>query len=141
MLPLHEVEDASWRPLLSAGLAGLDELIAYAKGLAGAHTLLACHMLRQDSSQACFAWHQDNLNNPHTVISMVFLLSDTTSSMQVAGQPPFAYDGVGSGVIFPSEAHHRSGPASPGTLKITFFFGVNQSSAALFLSRKMRGEW
>ena len=62
-------------------------------------------------------------------------------SAQVAGSEPFVYDGVGSGVLFPSEAHHRSGPASAGTLKITFFFGTNQSSAALFLSRKMRGEW
>ncbi|KAL1520874.1 hypothetical protein AB1Y20_022435 [Prymnesium parvum] len=141
MLPLHEVEDARWRPLLFGGLDGLEELVGYAKGLAEGHTLLACHMLRQDSEQACFGWHQDNLNNPHTHISMVFMLSSSKSSMQVAGSDPFIYDGVGSGVIFPSAAHHRSGPASRGTLKITFFFGVSQSSAAMFLSRKMRGEW
>ena len=141
MLPLHEVEDVSWQALLFAGLDGLSELVAYAKGLAGENMMLACHMLRQDSLQACFGWHQDNLNNPHTKISMVFLLSPTRSSMQVAGAEPFVYDGVGSGVLFPSEAHHRSGSASAGTLKITFFFGANQSSAAMFLSRKMRGEW
>lgn len=33
MLPVHEVEEVSWRPLLSGGLDGLDELIAYAKGM------------------------------------------------------------------------------------------------------------
>ncbi|KAL3912289.1 MAG: hypothetical protein SGPRY_008385 [Prymnesium sp.] len=141
MLPLHELEDTRWRRLLFSALDGLEELVSFAKAQAGGHTLLACHMLRQDSQQACFAWHQDNLNNPNTQISMVFLLSDTRSTMQVAGSEPFVYDGSGSGVIFPSEAHHRSGPASNRTLKITFFFGVSQSSAAMFLSRKMRGEW
>ena len=46
-------------------------------------------MLRQNSLQARFDWHQDNLNNPHTLLSMVFLLSDSRSSMQVAGFDPF----------------------------------------------------
>ena len=47
--------------------------------------LLACHMLRQDSLQACFSWHQDDKNNPHTLLSMVFLLSDGRSTMRLAG--------------------------------------------------------
>ena len=112
MLPVHELEELQWRPLLFNGLDGLEELIALAKAEAGNLTLLACHMLRQDSKQACFSWHQDNLNNPHTKLSMVFLLSERSSSMRVAGFVPFVYDGPGYGCAFPSGAHHRSGGSS-----------------------------
>ena len=141
MLPVHELEELQWRPLLFNGLDGLEELIALAKAEAGNLTLLACHMLRQDSKQACFSWHQDNLNNPHTKLSMVFLLSERSSSMRVAGFAPFVYDGPGHGCAFPSGAHHRSGGSSAGTLKITFFFGSGVSAAGLLIARKERGEW
>ena len=60
--------------------------------------------------------------------------------MRIAGFPPFYYDGPGSGCTFPSAAHHRSGEATAGTLKITFFFGVGQPAAALYLARGLRGE-
>ena len=62
MLPVHEVEEARWRPLLSNGIDGFDELTRRAKAMAGGLTMLACHMLRQGSLQACFSWHQDSLN-------------------------------------------------------------------------------
>ena len=118
MLPVHEFEETLWRALLFNGLDGLETLITLAKAEAGGLTLLACHMLRQDSLQACFRWHQDNKNNPFTKLSMVFLLSDVgTSTMRVAGYEPFVYDGPGSGCAFPSEAHHRSGGSSVGTFK------------------------
>ena len=71
MLPVHEIEEVSWQPLLHNGIDGLQELLALAKAEAKGLTLLACHMLRQDSLQACFSWHQDNKNNPHTRLSMV----------------------------------------------------------------------
>ena len=71
MLPVHEVEEASWRALLYKGLDGLEDLVTHARAYADGHMLLACHILQQDSSQACFAWHQDNRNNPLTKVSMV----------------------------------------------------------------------
>lgn len=117
MLPVHEVEEASWRPLLFGGIDGLEELIVHAKRLADGQVLLACHMLRQGSLQACFSWHQDNRNNPHTKLSMVFLLSPGKSQMRIAGFDSFWYDGPGCGCAFPSAAHHRSGPSSSGTMK------------------------
>ena len=86
MLPVHELEEVGWQELLYKGLDGLEELIAFAKTVADGHTLLACHMLRQDSRQACFAWHQDDKNNPHTKLSVVFLLSPTQST--VSGTRP-----------------------------------------------------
>ena len=120
----------------------LQELISRAKALAGPGlALLACHMLRQDSLQACFSWHQDDKNNPHTLLSMVFLLSDGRSTMRLAGFEPFEYDGAGCGCAFPSGAHHRSGGAARGTMKITFFFGHAVPAAGLLLARKERGEW
>ena len=112
-----------------------------AKAAAGGLVLLACHMLRQDSLQACFAWHQDNRNNPHTKLSMVFLLSAGKSSMRIAGFEPFVYDAQGVGCAFPSAAHHRSGGSSAGTMKITFFFGDGVPAAGLLFARKARGEW
>lgn len=60
--------------------------------------------------------------------------------MRVAGHRAFEYDGPGSGCVFPSEAHHRSGDAAPGTLKITFFFGLGVPAASLYLARSLRGE-
>ena len=141
MLPVHEVEEVGWRELLYMGLDGLEELIGHAKTLAGGHTLLACHTLQQGSAQACFAWHQDDRNNPLTKLSMVFLLSPGTSNMRIAGSEPFTYDGPGSGCAFPSAAHHRSGPSREGTLKITFFFGDSTPPAAVYLARSLRGEW
>ena len=50
--------------------------------------------------------------------TMVVLLSDTASSMQVQDEPEFAYSGVGAAALFDSDRIHRSGQASAGTLKI-----------------------
>lgn len=141
MLPVHEIEESTWAPLLWNGLDGLHEVVTLAKAQAGGLTLLACHVLRQDSPQACFVWHQDNKNNPHTRLSMVFLLSPGPSEMRIAGFEPFIYTHAGIGCAFPSEAHHRSGRSSSGTLKITFFFGDATPAACLLLARKERGEW
>ena len=141
MLPVHEFEEVSWQSLLHNGLDGFTELISLAKEEACGLTLLACHMLRQDSPQACFSWHQDSLNNPHTRLSMVFLLSPGTSTMRIAGYESFTYDEQGCGCAFPSEAHHRSGQAKAGTMKITFFFGDAVPAASLLVARKERGEW
>jgi len=58
------------------------------------------------------------------VLSVVLSLTDTNSSMQVAGYDEIAYEGAGSAVAFISNAMHRSGYAERGTKKVAFFFGM-----------------
>ena len=52
--------------------------------------------------------------------TIVILLSDTHSSMQVKGFKEYAYDGQGSAVMFDSGAVHR-GHAAAGTVKVALF--------------------
>jgi hypothetical protein len=78
------------------------------------------HVLQQSSAQACFNWHTDTATKgyEHVVKTLVVLLSNTRSSMQVQGESEFFYEGAGAAALFPSAAVHRSGVATPGTLKI-----------------------
>lgn len=85
-------------------------------------------ILRQSSSganggkEALFTWHQDNESNrPNVKLTVIFLLTATSSSMQVCGSDEVYYTGQGSGVGFASELYHRSGFAEEGTMKIAFF--------------------
>ena len=52
-------------------------------------------------------------------------LSDTQSSMCIAGEEPMIYDGPGSFIAFDSEFWHRSGRSYPGTIKLALFFELN----------------
>ena len=61
------------------------------------------------------------------ILTQVYILTDTKSSMQVAGFDEIMYGGPGSGYLFFSDAYHRSGFAEPGTIKIAFFFGHNDA--------------
>jgi len=85
-------------------------------------------ILRQSSSgynggkEALFTWHQDNESNrPNVKLTVIFLLTATSSSMQVCGSDEVYYTGQGCGVGFVSELFHRSGFAEEGTMKIAFF--------------------
>ena len=85
----------------------------------GGLAMLSCFVLRQDSAQARFVWHQDN-NFPHVKLTIVYLLTVGASTMRVAGFDSFVYESQGCGVAFPSAAHHRSGGCShPGTMKVS----------------------
>ena len=83
------------------------------------------HLLDQTSAQAQFSWHVDN--NPHDEgygeikLSFVFSITDTRSSMQVAGKAEFEYEGAGSGCMFSAGLWHASGHAEAGTLKVAVF--------------------
>ena len=127
-----------WQPLLCNGIDGFAELVARAKADAGGLSLLSCFVLRQDSAQARFAWHQDN-NFPYTKLTVVYLLTAGSSSMRVAGYDDFVYESQGCGVAFASAAHHRSGPCShAGTMKVTFFFGDDIDEEVLFYTRMVK---
>ena len=135
MLPVSGRDGEQWKALLSGGIDGLDELFACAKAAANGLSMLSCFVLRQDSAQARFVWHQDN-NFPHVKLTMVYLLTSGSSTMRIAGFDSFVYERQGCGVAFPSEAHHRSGGCTHrGTMKVTFFFGEEVEQAALLYTR------
>ena len=105
---------------LRAGLPGFDALERMALVACPGMQVAFAHVLQQSSAQACFNWHTDTQTEGYDAVckTMVVLLSDTASSMQVQGEPEFAYSGVGAAALFDSDRIHRSGQASAGTLKI-----------------------
>ena len=105
---------------LRAGLPGFDSLERMALDACPGMQVAFVHVLQQSSAQACFNWHTDTQTEGYDAVckTMVVLLSDTASSMQVQGEPEFAYSGVGAAALFDSDRIHRSGQASAGTLKI-----------------------
>ena len=110
--------------LLCSAIGGFSEMLSFCQEFAGSLQFLSAHILRQDSPQARFRWHRDTEQGTNYVLTIVFLLSQTKSTMQVAGFEEVHYLGPGSGVAFPSDSEHRSGHADPGTLKIAIFFGT-----------------
>jgi hypothetical protein len=98
-------------------------VIALANNAAPDMEIALVHALFQDSPQACFNWHCDNeVEGSEDVLrTIVILLSDTASGMQVKGFAEYAYDGQGSAALFDSGAVHRSGHADPGTVKVALF--------------------
>ena len=105
---------------LRAGLPGFDSLERMALDACPGMQVAFVHVLQQSSAQACFNWHTDTQTEGYDAVrkTMVVLLSDTASSMQVQGEPEFVYSGVGAAALFDSDRIHRSGQASAGTLKI-----------------------
>ena len=105
---------------LRAGLPGFDALERMALFACPGMQVAYVHVLQQSSAQACFNWHTDTETEGYGAVrkTMVVLLSDTASSMQVQDEPEFAYSGVGAAALFDSDRIHRSGQASAGTLKI-----------------------
>ena len=85
-------------------------------------------ILRQSSTgqfggkESLFNWHRDNDGDRTKVRqTIIFLLTDTDTSMQVLGYDEMHYNGAGCGVAFVSNMWHRSMNAAPGTMKIAFF--------------------
>ena len=90
-------------------------------------------ILRQSSTgefggrEALFGLHQDRIpgERKNIILSVIFTLSNTMSSMKVVGDVEFHYDLVGKGIMFFSELWHESIHASEGTLKMALFYEVN----------------
>lgn len=109
-------------------LPGFKDVYDIAKDAAGGFELLDMHVLQQSSAQAIFSWHVDTEQSNKIVLSQVFNLTATQTSMQVAGHDEVEYGGQGQGKMFLSNAHHRSGYAQNGTVKIAFFWGYPTAS-------------
>ena len=106
---------------LRRGLPGFDALERMAIKACGGRMVVAfVHVLQQSSAQACFQWHTDTETGGYERVryTVVVLLSNTRSSMQIQGEPEFFYEGAGASARFPSAEVHRSGAATPGTIKI-----------------------
>ena len=103
----------------------LSHILTYCRLRAPNRAIAFVHLLDQTSAQAQFSWHVDN--NPHDEgygeikLSFVFSITDTRSSMQVAGKAEFEYEGAGSGCMFSAGLWHASGHAEAGTLKVAVF--------------------
>ena len=84
---------------LRAGLPGFDALERMALVACPGMQVAFVHVLQQSSAQACFSWHTDTETEGYGAVrkTMVVLLSDTASSMQVQDEPEFVYSGVGGG--------------------------------------------
>ena len=105
---------------LRAGLPGFGALVDMALKACPGMEVAFVHVLQQSSPQACFNWHTDTGTEGYGDVrkTLVVLLSATSSSMQIQGEPEFHYSGMGSAALFDSDRVHRSGAASAGTLKI-----------------------
>jgi hypothetical protein len=81
------------------------------------------HILDQTSPHGRFGMHRDNAEamSAHVLLSFVFLLTDTASSMRIAHGVEFTYQGPGSGAAFSAGFWHESLNAEEGTLKIAVF--------------------
>jgi hypothetical protein len=108
-------------------LPHLSTILQFAQSLCSGpdRAIAYVHLLDQTSEQAQFTWHVDNNSKDgdygEVEVSFVFCVTDTPSSMQVAGKAKFHYEGAGSGCMFHSSLWHASGHAAPGTLKVAVF--------------------
>ena len=121
--------------IFQSSLDGFDEIYQQFQKEAQGLVLLDMHYLQQTSPQAIFSWHHDCEQFPHMILTIVLNLTNTVSSLQVAGYDEVVYekqtaddlvgfDARGSALAFLSPAIHRSGFAELGTKKIAFFFGL-----------------
>ena len=75
-------------------------------------------------SQAEFGIHQDVDNNLwDRRMTCVFILSNTQSSVQIAGRRLCTFDRPGKGWGFCSKTYHGTGNTDPNTMKLAAFWG------------------
>ena len=90
--------------------------------------IIGIDILRQSTNgkngakEALFGWYVDNQNEKiESEMTIVILLSDTASAMQIAGLKEFDYDRVGCAACFQSKLWHRSAFAAEHTTKLSLF--------------------
>ena len=94
-------------------------------------TVHRAHFLFCKSRAVCFQFHKDTYDHAKAVhFSVCLELSDSKSTMLIAGEDPLRYDKAGAFCAFPSDLWHRSGVAQSHTMKLTFFYIVSQPEEA-----------
>lgn len=79
---------------------------------------------KRSRAQAEFGIHQDVDNNPwDRRMTGVFILSNTQSSLQIAGRRLCTFDRPGKGWGFYSKTYHGTGNTDPNTMKLAAFWG------------------
>ena len=69
-----------------------------------------------------FGWHIDNEElKIQAKVTVIILLSDTTSSMQIMTKSNCDYKGQGNVIVFPSCLYHRSIQSEKKIMKLCFF--------------------
>ena len=77
---------------------------------------------KNSAREALFEWHKDNKNDEKDAfLTIIVSLTQTKTSMQVAGFKKLHYQGIGSSAIFFSGLEHQSCYAEDGTMKIAMF--------------------
>ena len=105
-------------------LAGFEALCGLAEATCPGLKIVYAHVLLQSNAQACLDWHRDTETRGyrHVKTTLVVLISKTYSTMDIVDRDgsvkTLTYRGRGSAVRFDADCEHRSGAASPGTVKV-----------------------
>lgn len=105
-------------------LAGFEALCSLAEANCPGLVIVYAHVLLQSDAQACLDWHRDTETRGyrHVKKTLVVLISDTRSTMDIVDEDgsvkTLTYRDRGSAVQFDAGCEHRSGKASPGTVKV-----------------------
>ena len=93
------------------------------------YVLVRIHLLHFKNLSVCFNFHTDSKEHDDLTIelSVIMELSDTKSTMQIAGEASITYDSAGVLHAFDSRLWHRSGAARTDTIKIAFFFASKKT--------------
>lgn len=116
--------EAGMLTTLRQELAGFEALCSLAEATCPGLEIVYAHVLLQSNAQACLDWHRDTETRGyrHVKTTLVVLISKTYSTMDIVDRDgsvkTLTYRGRGSAVRFDADCEHRSGAASPGTVKV-----------------------
>jgi hypothetical protein len=106
-----------------------------------AFEIVAAHVLFSKNQSVCFEYHQDTRDHAKNVdLSVVVQLSASKTTFNVAGFDSFSYAHSGAFFAFPSCLWHRSGIACNDTIKIAFFFRVNDPAEMAMNGKRARDD-
>ena len=90
--------------------------------------LIQSHVLRQGDLHACPSSHLDSVGDTKkSHLSVLVNLSNTSSSMFMVGaESHFEYTSMGEYCVFPSDMFHYTSSACMGTVKIAFFYELEE---------------
>ena len=115
-------------------LPGFNALCTFAELHCSEMEVAFVHALFQTSPQACWDWHTDNETKGYERVkrTLVVQLSNTISEMEIMdddGRVHTLRYGQGGAVLFDSNARHRSGTATRGTIKMTLMMRWRKRSS------------
>ena len=121
-------------PTLRKELPGFNALCTFAELHCAEMEVAFVHALFQTSPQACWDWHTDTGTKGYERVkrTLVVQLSNTISEMEIMDKDGRVHTlsyGQGGAVLFDSNARHRSGTATRGTIKMTLMMRWRKRSS------------